>query len=966
MATLLQCPECGSALVDTDEGGPLCLRCFIDGGIGEETGAHARDTPLVGRKFGRFHVIRKIGEGGMGEVYLAEDEKLERKVALKFLSEAAQRDSANRTRFDREAKAAAALDHPFIGKIYDTGEADGEAYIAMEYVEGETLQERLAHGPLPISDAVAIATEVAEALSAAHERGIVHRDLKPSNIILTTGGHIKVMDLGLAKRLAAPEDLLTRGSESNPLTEQLTVVGTLPYMSPEQARGEEVDARSDIFSLGAVLYEIVTGKRAFEGRTPATNFDQILNHVPVPPVSLNPEVPEALEAVIAKALQKERDHRYQSARDLWDDLRRLSAGAQRGELAAATGQGSKMWGAGTRNRHAAIVSLFIVALAAVAALWWRGGESVEEERSGASGTTPALESEAALQTAELDPLRIAILPLMNLSAESEENVMFVGGLHSDIITRISRIRSLKVISQTSVLEYENTPRNVREIAAELGVGTILEGGVRRAGDRLRINVQLIDARDDRQIWGEIFDRFFSMNAIFDIQSEIAERITEALAVEFRPEERAEVATRPTENKEAYDFYLRGRYYEGRTDLYRWDRYSLSGPLYEKAIELDRRFALAHARLSIALISQASHGRISGEEGSRRALNAAQRALEIQPGVAEGHLALGAYHVVFTGDWEQVLKELKIAEAGMPGNWEVFIWRSHALDQLGRIEEGVTEAERALVTAPRNPEAYFILLLYYRRVRRYEDAIQAGLKGLELAPDYVHQFAHVVSLPMQFDGDTKRARELFDKFPHLHGEHRARSKLFWIEFRERNYSEALEALSEIHEENVFGLGKVLKVNLMKGLTHIMSGDEVEAKAHLQLAVAEIEEKIAEASERLANAESANDERSIEGRRKRLAHWHMALGLAYAGLGLREEAIREGNLCVSQPESHPFDTRLLFSWIYGLLDDAKGAIEQIEYVVPESYNFGFGGATNYPFFDGIRNEPAWKAFEARHHG
>jgi serine/threonine protein kinase len=504
--------------------------------------------PLIGESLLHYTLVRRLGSGGMGVVYEAEDGQLGRRVALKFLPQEMAQDSQLLERFQREARAASSLNHPNICTIHAIEQFERRHFIVMELLEGQTLAERITRQPMPIDTLLPLAVQMADALESAHAKGVVHRDIKPANLFLTDRGQLKILDFGLAKVTQAqpvhdPEHGVTQGV-SNELTSPGVAVGTISYMSPEQARGQLVDARTDLFSTGTVLYQMATGVLPFQGETSAVIFDAILNRDPTPATEVNPALPPEFVRILDKCIEKDRSLRCQTATELKTDLNRLrrdlESSKSRAKAKTDSDPGTGTHGSGTQ-----------------------------------AGAKPAGKS-------------IAVLYFENLSGAKEDEYLR-DGITEDVITELSKIRGLNIFSRPTVLAFRDKSVTPLEVGQKLGAAYVLTGTLRRAGARLRINAQLVDARTDFPLWSERFDR--EMKDVFEVQDEMARKIAEALRVTLSPEELEALATKPTENLQAYDLYLRGKRYarrQTRQDL----EFALQ--MFENGVAIDPGFALAYA------------------------------------------------------------------------------------------------------------------------------------------------------------------------------------------------------------------------------------------------------------------------------------------------------------------------------------------------------------------------------------
>ncbi|HKA37599.1 MAG TPA: protein kinase [Thermoanaerobaculia bacterium] len=620
----------------------------------------------TGKRLGHYEILAPIGAGGMGEVYRARDSRLDREVAVKVLPESLASDRGALARFQSEARAIAALSHPNILAVFDLGESGGTSYTVTELLEGQTLRDRLDAGPLPRTRAIEIALQIARGLGAAHEKGIVHRDLKPENVFLTRDDGVKILDFGLARRTgpAGGAEDLTSALTQEQHTTPGTILGTVGYMSPEQLRGQPVDHRSDIFSFGAVLYEMLADRKAFRRDSPAETMAAVLTQDP-PELSRSGIQSSAAAEVVRHCLEKDAGRRFQSARDLIFNLQQI--------LGAPAGEDSDL-----------------------------------SARTG---------------------LSIAILPFRNVSADPE-NEFFADGITDDVIANLAKIRSLKVISRTSVMAFKRTERSLREIGQTLGARTILEGSVRRAGNRARIVAHLVDARTDEQLWAETYDR--ELTDIFTIQTDVALQIVAALQAELSADEKTRLQKKPTHDLHAYQLYLQGRFvfYKSTEEGYR-----LAREYFEQAIAKDPGFALAWIGLANVHTEYAigqGAGAMEPAAAFAKAKEYVAKALELDNDLGDAHGVRASLMFLCDYDWAGAEREFELALRLSPGSADTYDRYGWLCSALERYDDSIRLIKRARELDPLPHQSD--LGTEYLRAGRYPEALEIAAEVISLDPD----------------------------------------------------------------------------------------------------------------------------------------------------------------------------------------------------------------------------------------
>jgi len=860
---------------------------------------------MVGSKILHYQITQLLGAGGMGEVYLAEDTRLHRPVALKFLHPMFRQNPEMHDRLVREARSASQLSHPGIVAIHAIEETSEHMFIVMEYAEGRSLRGLARTGAIDLETALNYSRQALEALSAAHEAGIIHRDIKSDNIFVTEKGQVKILDFGLA-----------RSERSVEITQESSSSGTPAYMSPEQVQGEKADKRSDLFSFGVVLYEMITGRLPFRGEHEAAVTYSIVNESPPPLAAHKPDVPAGLQSVVDKLLAKDREARYQSASDVIADLDRVRAGLK---PAAAS-----------RRRMApvaVVAGAFLLVMAAVVWLILRG-------------------SPGAPERPESGRVKLVVLPFANLGPTDHE--YFADGVTEEVTTRLAKISGLGVISRTSATKYREQDKTLREIGSELGVDYVLEGTIRwdqsTKPDRVRINTQLIRVADDTHLWADNFDRVYDQ--IFVLQSDIAEKVAEALNVALLEPEVDAVKAKPTSNLEAYDYYLKARQLDERATT--MDDYRFAVEMMERATRMDSTFAAAQAQLARYYTNDYFNNRFPEEPRLEQGRRAALAALRHAPDGPEGHVAMGYYYYYGSRDYRSALKEFALAKEKEPNNSDLLQAMAYVQRRQGNWEEAYANLKLAAELDPTSLDLASALIETAIYMRRFDEAERYAERALSQAPDYPGSYALKATATMLASGDLREAKATLTEGEKRAGGpeiYSAQVNLAWLAGDYEAVLRRLPNLATLKQD----LGEVDTANyyLTKGVAYTLKAglynESETARAYFDSARADGERRL-----RLR----PDDPMLL-----------ITLALAHAGLRHKDEAYARAQqaadlLPLSRDALTGGDILFSQAMIEALFGDTDAAVDKLEVLLRVPSTVTPKRLQTEPLFEPIRNHPRFQ--------
>ncbi len=859
---------------------------------------------ISGQIISHYRITEKLGSGGMGEIYKAEDIKLKRTVALKFLPASFSSDEESKKRLIHEAQAASSLDHPNICTIYEIGETDDELlFISMALYDGETLKDKIAKGPIVIDEAIKITLQICEGLEKAHKNEIIHRDIKPANIFITNDGIVKILDFGLAK---------SKGQTQ--LTQMGSTVGTVDYMSPEQATGSVIDKRTDIWSLGVMFYEMITGQRPFAGEYEQAVIYSILNTEP----DLS-NVSNDLASIINRSVNKTAEQRYQSAEEMKLDLESIRDGSK-------TKTSTQRYPLPIRlpkiNLRTKIMAAAVLVIGLALVVYFNMTKS------------------NAIVTSTPERKMIVVLPFENLGSPDDD--YFAEGVRNEISNKLSSIASIGVISRNSAERYAKSNKTTKEIGKELNVDYILEGTIQWAKSkdresRIRIIPQLIRVSDDVSIWSDSFDKV--IKDIFNIQSEIAENVVEKLGIKLHPGQKV-TGPPPTNNLEAYDYYLKALKIQYGFSSGANIKFCIK--LYEQAIKLDPYFAVAHAQLAIAYNGLFKWYWDRDSLNLKKASVHFQKAKELNPDIAEIHLAQFFYYAWFTKDCERVFEELKRTLEIQPNNAEALIHISGFYRKEGKIVLSNQCVEKALQLDPLNARNFWMVTLDYNNKRDYVNAEKYLKKAIELSPNSSELFVNLAQNYLNWKGSTKLARQTIRNIKddeYLEGTYNI---IIYLNILDRNFTEALKQLNNSKTQFENNYSNYIPNSYMMGLIYKYMGERELSKKYFDSSTVQLLKilKMKPGDNRL----------------------HFALSKSYAGLGNLKGAINEVNRGIELVSCIDGNSNFIRSSslapVYILAGDFDNALKQINYLLTNPTGFSVNILKLDPLYDPLRKLPGYK--------
>jgi len=885
---------------------------------------------MIGETILHYKVKEKLGEGGMGIVYLAEDTKLDRQVAIKSLPQRIAANMEERERFKIEAKAAASLNHPNISTIHNIEEIDDQLFIVMEYIDGQEIKSIVGahnHAPLQFDIIIDYAIQIAEGLQAAHNKNIVHRDIKAGNIMVTVDGQIKIMDFGLAK---------VQGSEQ--LTREGTTIGTAAYMSPEQASHEEVDARSDIWSFGVILYEMLTGKLPFKGDYEAAILYDIVHTDPQSIKIVRPDLPEKLSEIVNRCLEKDRSKRYQTVSEIIEDLKSLQSmsritedsrsGARLDSSSSFDSHVNQKQASPSKKMRIFIISLLVSIILVISIF-------IFSDKS---------ETESAFSNKKM----LVVLPFKNLGAAEQE--YFADGITGEITSRLSGLSGLAVIARSSAMQYKNTEKTIQQIGKELGVEYLLEGTVQwenfdDGNKRVRVNPELIQISNATQIWSKPYEADFS--SVFKLQSEIATQVATAMNVTLLSGEEKSIEQQLTTNSEAYDYYLRGLEYH--LDTYDLELWQIALQMYNRAIDLDPQFAAAHARISNLHSDMYWFHYDRSENRLQMSWEAIKEAEQINPNLYLLHNAKGWYYYHGFLEYEKALKEFYKALEFHPNDEDAYMGIASVLRRQGEIDEAAIMFKKAISTNPRSSLNYDQLGETLFLLRQYDEARKNLEHSISLTPDDAVAYPFLAHTYLIQDQNTRRARKLLeDHLKNAGGRiNEFRFYLTAFDLFDRKYDNALQQINKMSFVNT--QFRFLPKELLAARVYGFKKDTERMAESYKKARQIMEVKIEEAPE---------DER-----------YYSSLGIIYAGLGDREKAVKYGMkgmelLPVSKEAWRGSFREEDMAIIYTMLGEDDKAIELLDQLLSRPYDLSVTWLKLDPMWDSLRDNPRFISLLSRH--